>query len=339
MTERAATTPTTAAARSRAPRLRRPGQRTVARLAVAALVANALIVATGGLVRLTGSGLGCPDWPNCAPGSLVPTSELDWHSYVEFGNRALTDVVAIVAVVLLGAALLARPRRRDVRRGALLVFLGIPAQAALGGVTVVTHLNPWVVSLHFLLSMVIVAVATWLVRRAREGDDPPLRLVHPLLRSLAVGACLVTAAVLYLGTVVTGSGPHAGAPDVDRIGVDSRLVAQLHADAVMLLVGLSIALAVAVRATAAPLAVRRATLALVAVELGQAVVGYAQYFTHLPIGLVDLHLLGATTLVATLTWTLTAMRDRGAATAPGRAPAPREAVDGTTEPVRPGSLR
>src|SRR5919199_315388 len=151
---------------------RRPGPRAVTRLAVATLAVNVLIVATGGLVRLTGSGLGCPDWPNCARGSLLPTSELDWHSYVEFGNRALTDVVAVVTAALLLVAYVARPIRRDVRRGALLVALGIPAQAGLGGVTVVTHLNPWVVSLHFVLSMAIVAAATWLVQRSREGDGP-----------------------------------------------------------------------------------------------------------------------------------------------------------------------
>jgi cytochrome c oxidase assembly protein subunit 15 len=294
---------------------RRPGERAVAVLAVVALVSTMLIVATGGLVRLTGSGLGCPTWPDCSRGSLLPTRELDWHSYVEFGNRVFTDVVAVVTVALLVVALLARPRRRDVRRGASLVFLGIPAQAVLGGITVITHLNPWVVSLHFLLSMAIVAVATWLVRRTREGDGPARPVGHPLLRTLALGACAVTAAILYLGTVVTGSGPHAGAPDVTRIGIDPRTITQLHADAVMLLIGLSVALAVAARATAAPGAVRRATVALVAVELAQAAVGYVQYFTHLPVALVDLHLLGATTLVVTLTWTVLALRERRPAVA------------------------
>ncbi|MFL6137834.1 MAG: COX15/CtaA family protein [Frankiaceae bacterium] len=293
---------------------RRPGPRAVARLALATLVVNVLIVATGGLVRLTGSGLGCPSWPDCAPGSLLPTGELGWHGYVEFGNRALTDVVAAVTATMLVCAYLARPVRRDVRRGALLVALGIPAQAGLGGVTVVTHLNPWVVSLHFVLSMAIVAAATWLVRRSREGDAPARSLIHPLLHRLAISLVVVAAAVVYLGTIVTGSGPHAGAPDVHRIGIDPRTVAQLHADAVMLLIGLSAALAVAVRATGAPAAVRRATVVVVAVELAQGTIGYVQYFTRLPIALVDLHLLGASLLVVALTGAVLSTRTRGPGT-------------------------
>lgn len=289
---------------------RRPGPRTVWAFAVAALVVNVLIVATGGLVRLTGSGLGCPTWPDCAPGSLVPTQQLGWHSYVEFGNRVFTDVVAVVTVAMLVVAMRARPKRRDVRLGAWLVFLGIPAQAVLGGITVRTHLNPWAVSLHFVLSALIVAAATWLVRRCREADGPAALVVPPLLARLGGAIALLTLAVIYLGTIVTGSGPHAGAPDVRRIGVDPRTVAQLHADAVMLLVGLSIALAVAVRAVGAGAAVRRATTAVVAVELAQAVVGYVQYFTHLPVGLVDLHMLGATVLVVAVTQALLATRER-----------------------------
>jgi heme a synthase len=290
-----------------------PTPRTVHRLALATLVTNVLIVATGGLVRLTGSGLGCPTWPDCARGSLLPTRELGWHSYVEFGNRALTDVVAAVSVATLVAAYLARPARRDVRIGALLVFLGIPAQAILGGVTVRTHLDPWVVSLHFVLSMAIVATATWLVQVTRDGaqGEPAgsaVQPMHPLLRRLAFLTAGVAATVIYLGTIVTGSGPHAGAPDVRRIGVDPRTVAQLHADGVMLLIGLSIALAVAVRATGASRAVRTATAVTVAVELGQGAIGYVQYFTHLPVALVDLHLLGASVLVVALTRMLVTTR-------------------------------
>jgi cytochrome c oxidase assembly protein subunit 15 len=301
--------------------LPRPTSRTVHRLAVATLVANVLIVATGGLVRLTGSGLGCPTWPDCASGSLLPTRELGWHSYVEFGNRALTDVVAAVTAVTLFAAYVTTPARRDARTGALLVFLGIPAQAVLGGVTVRTHLDPWVVSLHFVLSMAIVAAATWLVQTTRDGDGmdiDPAQPVHPLLRRLAVVTAVVTAAVVYLGTIVTGSGPHAGAPDVQRIGIDPRTVAQLHADGVMLLIGLSVALAVAVRATGASSAVRKATAVTVGVELAQGAIGYVQYFTHLPIALVDLHLLGATVLVVALTRMLLATGRRRPGEATGR---------------------
>lgn len=282
----------------------------VRRAAVATLVMNVVIVVTGGLVRLTGSGLGCPTWPDCAPGSLLPTAELDWHKYIEFGNRMLTGVLGAVSLALLVVALLARPARRDIRRGATLVFLGVPAQAVLGGITVRTHLNPWVVSLHFVLSALIIAAATWLVVRCTEDDGPARPVVHPLLQRLSQGVVALVLLVIYLGTLVTGSGPHAGAPDVRRIDVASRTLAQLHTDVVMLLVGISVALVVAFLATDAPAVTRRAAALVVGVEVAQAVVGYVQYFTHLPIGLVDLHLLGASVLVVVAVRALLATRER-----------------------------
>ena len=281
----------------------RPSSDMLRRLALAALLANIAIVATGGLVRLTGSGLGCPSWPDCAGSSLVPTRQLSWHKYVEFGNRLFTYVVLVAAVAALVGVLRARPRRATLRPWAWFVFLGVPAQAIMGGITVLTHLNPWAVAAHFVLSMVLVAAATVLWWRTRADAEPSAgdRPVHPLLHQLAWATWAATFAVFVVGTIVTGAGPHAGDPSAPRIHLKPVSIAQLHADLVMLLVGLSIALAVAVRASGASRVVRQTTTALVAVLVFQTAIGFLQYFSKLPIGLVELHLLGAALIAAAAT--------------------------------------
>ncbi|SHN77411.1 cytochrome c oxidase assembly protein subunit 15 [Geodermatophilus obscurus] len=282
----------------------------VSRLALANAVANGAIVVTGGAVRLTGSGLGCPTWPRCTSESFVATPELAGHGVIEFGNRLLTFVLAAVAIATVVAVW--RSARRDLRLLAVLTFLGVPAQALLGGVTVLTGLNPWTVAAHFLVSIVLIALATVLWLRSREpGVGQPL-LRRPL-GLLVTGVAAVTAVVLVLGTLVTGSGPHSGdvdeddVPTGDRMGFDVELVSQLHADAVFLLVGLTVALLVALHATDAPGRVRRAARDLLVVQLAQGVVGYVQYFTDLPIALVLLHMLGAvlvTAYTARLVWSV-----------------------------------
>jgi cytochrome c oxidase assembly protein subunit 15 len=266
----------------------------VRRLALAAVAANTVIVVTGGAVRLTSSGLGCPTVPRCTDSSYVPTPETAGHGLIEFSNRMLTFVLTAVVVAALVATLRARPRRRPLVRLATAVLLGIPAQAVLGAVTVLTGLNPWTVAGHFLLSMAILAAAVVLWWRSAEGSDgPPAPPVRPELLALGRVLVAVTAAVLALGTVVTGSGPHAGDKAAARTGLDLQNVAQLHADAVMLLIGLTIATVVALRATAAPAAVRRAAHTLLAIELAQGLLGFVQYFTGIPAALVAAHLLGA----------------------------------------------
>jgi cytochrome c oxidase assembly protein subunit 15 len=282
----------------------------ISRLALANVVANGAIIVTGGVVRLTGSGLGCPTWPRCTEESFVTTPELAGHGVIEFGNRLLTFVLTAVAVALLVAVF--RSSRRDLRPLAVLAFLGIPAQAAIGGVTVLTGLNPWTVAVHFLVSVVLTAVATVLWLRSREpGVGQPL--VRRPIALLVGGIAAVTAAVLVLGTIVTGSGPHSGdvdaddVPTGDRMGFDIELVSQLHADVVFLLVGLTIALLVALYATDAPGRVRRAARDLLAIQLLQGVIGFVQYFTHLPVVLVLLHMLGAvlvTVWTARLVWSV-----------------------------------
>jgi cytochrome c oxidase assembly protein subunit 15 len=259
-------------------------------VALANLVANVGIVVTGGAVRLTGSGLGCPTWPRCTDESLVPTPALAGHGVIEFGNRLLTFVLAAVAIATV--VVVWRSARRDLRPLALLSFLGIPAQALLGGVTVLTGLNPWTVAAHFLLSMVLVAVATTLWLRSREpGVGEPL--VRRPFALLVAGIAAVTAVVLVVGTVVTGSGPHSGDPKAGRTGFDPELVSQLHADLVFLLLGLTVALLVALYATNSPDRLRLAARDLVLVQVAQGVIGFVQYFTDLPIVLVLVHMLGA----------------------------------------------
>jgi cytochrome c oxidase assembly protein subunit 15 len=292
----------------------------VRRLALASIVANIAIVVTGGAVRLTASGLGCPTWPRCTDDSLVTTPENGIHGYVEFGNRLLTFVLAAVAVATLVAALGLRPRHRHLSWLALVLLLGIPAQAIIGGITVLTELNPWVVMLHFLCSMVLIGLATVLHHRTADTADTgdtgdTSRRVHPLLRRLGLVTVGVLAVVLYLGTVVTGSGPHAGDAGARRTGLDPQLMSQLHADGVFLLVGLSVALLVALHAAGAPGEIRRAAAVLVGIELTQGAIGYTQYFTGLPVALVNLHLLGAGLLVVAAVRLVLTMR-----TEPGPSP-------------------
>jgi cytochrome c oxidase assembly protein subunit 15 len=279
---------------------------------VANLVGEIGIVVTGGVVRLTGSGLGCPTWPECMPGSFTPvrTDASGIHDLVEFGNRTLTFVVAVLALASLLVVLSRWPHRGRLQLVAVGVLAGIPAQAVLGGITVLTGLNPWLVMAHFLLSMALIALATALVRGSRDEESGPGELVvPPLARHTARATALVGLVVVALGTVVTGSGPHSGDADTPaRTGFDPRLVSWLHADVVMLFSGLVVATLVAVLLTSASNEVRRAWWTVLAVTAAQGVIGYAQYFTGLPGVLVALHMLGASLLVAALAWGVLSLR-------------------------------
>ncbi|WP_250030590.1 COX15/CtaA family protein [Paractinoplanes maris] len=269
-------------------------------LALASLVANVALIVTGAAVRLTGSGLGCPTWPRCTDSSYTTTAEMGVHGVIEFGNRMLTFALGVIAVACVIAALLEKPRRRSRVLLSIAVLLYIPLQAVVGGITVLTDLNPWVVGVHFLISIVIIAFAYALWRRAAEGDGKPVRLVPHPIRQLVWILSTVSAAVIALGVVVTGSGPHAGDLDAKRNGIDPATVSQAHADVVFLLIGLTVALVFALRALRAPRATVRAAVVLLVVELGQGLIGFVQYFTHLPVLLVGAHMLGAA-----LVWTST----------------------------------
>lgn len=288
----------------------RPGRVGLRRLALASIVANIGIVVTGGAVRLTGSGLGCPTWPRCEDNSFVPTGATGMHEQIEFGNRMLTYVLGIVVLSTLVGVYRSPLTRPDLRRLALVLFLGIPLQAVVGGISVLTDLNPWVVMLHLIISMDLVAVATLLYLRIGEGDGPPIALVPPHLRRLALALLGLTGVVLYLGTIVTGSGPHAGDEDAHRTGLDTHAMSLLHADVVIVLVIGTVALNVLLRRGGAPAAVRQAALVMLAVQLAQGAIGYVQYFSDLPEVLVGLHMFGAGCLVVATVRTVLATRAR-----------------------------
>jgi cytochrome c oxidase assembly protein subunit 15 len=267
------------------------------RLGWATLVANIGIVLTGGAVRLTASGLGCPTWPRCTDQSFTPHGALDFHSAIEFGNRTLTFVLTAIAVATFVTAW--QSGRRDLRRLAALLALGVPAQAIIGGVTVLSDLNPWVVSFHLLVSLAIISLAVLYLHRI---DTPaPASVSRRAHVVLAWATFAATWVVFYLGTVVTGSGPHAGDLEAPRNGLDPLQLSQLHADFVFLLVGLTVALVVVHPS--------RATWTLLAVELAQGLIGFVQYFTDLPVVLVGFHLLGASLLAAAVTRVVIEVRE------------------------------
>jgi heme a synthase len=283
---------------------------TLQRLGIATLVANIVIVVTGGAVRLTGSGLGCPAWPRCTEESFVPHGALGVHGVIEFGNRVFTLALVAIAVATWVAAMRSTPPRPSVRGLATVLALGVPAQALLGGVTVLTDLNPWIVSGHLLLSMAMIGLSVLFLRRITEGDGPTLPTVPVPMQWLARGTFVAAWLVFYAGTVVTGSGPHAGDADAPRTGLDPAAVSQLHADLVFLLIGLTIGCNLALRATRAPPAAVAAATWLLALEVAQGSVGLAQYATDLPVALVGLHLLGAALVSAAVTWLVVSVRLR-----------------------------
>jgi len=278
------------------------------RLGWATLLGNIGIVLTGGAVRLTASGLGCPTWPRCTDTSFTPHGALDHHQAIEFGNRTLTFVLTAIAIGTFVTAW--QSRRRDLRVLAFWLALGIPAQAIVGGITVLTDLNPWVVSFHLLVSLAMISLAVLYLWRI---DQPATVGPAGRLTPLAWTTYAVGWVVLYLGTVVTGSGPHAGDRDVPRNGLDPLQLSQAHADGVFLFVGLSLGLLLALRASQAPATAVRAAAVLVGVELSQGLIGFVQYFNDLPILLVELHLLGAALLTATMTWVLLEVREESRA--------------------------
>jgi heme a synthase len=262
------------------------------RLALASVVVNVLIVVTGGAVRLTDSGLGCPSWPACNGSDPIPNHEFGIHKAIEFGNRTLTFVVGAVVLLTLVAAW---RQHREVRL-ALVAFLGVPAQAVLGGIVVLTDLNPSLVALHFLLSAAIVAV-TFLLWWRVAGPAAAAVSAPRSATLLARGIAALSAGVLALGTIVTGTGPHAGDPDqngrIHRIHLSTAAMAQLHADAVMVLIGASVGMLALTYALHLAAPVRHAAAGLLAVELAQGIIGYTQYLLHVPALLVAFHMLGA----------------------------------------------
>jgi cytochrome c oxidase assembly protein subunit 15 len=272
--------------------LRSPDQAAVERWAWAAVVANAVIVLTGGLVRLTGSGLGCPTWPRCTDNSFVPHRALGTHGVIEFSNRMLTYVLVAVVVATYVAVRRWMHSTTGMRRLALVIAFGVPLQAVVGGISVLTDLNPWIVSLHLIISMVMIATSMSLVFRIR-GVAPGGVIRAQTGRVVSMYVLLW--AVVYLGTVVTGSGPHAGDASAPRNGLNPHVMSHVHAAAVYALVAVTVTLCWQLR----KLPTFRLALLMLAMEFAQATIGFVQYFTNLPIALVAAHLVGAAALIAT----------------------------------------
>jgi heme a synthase len=271
------------------------------RLNVVALVLTALIVATGGAVRLTDSGLGCSNWPECTAGHLTPALQV--HGLIEFGNRLVTVVLVIAVAAAFLGAVFRSPRRRDLVWLSGGLVAGVLAQAVIGGVVVYTKLNPYVVMVHFYATMLLLVDAVVLVHRSGRDYSPGsarLLVPRPLIR-LFYGMLALLAVVVAAGTATTGAGPHAGDAQgqevARRLPVSLRDMAELHSSLALLLVGVTIGLVVGLHMGDVPERVRRAGRVLLAVLVAQAAVGYTQYFTHLPALLVEVHLVGATALV------------------------------------------
>ncbi len=255
------------------------------------LFLQSALVVTGGAVRLTGSGLGCPTWPECTPGSYTPVpyqAEGQLHAWIEFGNRLLTFALLLSALVVVIYVL--RTGRKDLRSLAAAQVLGILGQGVLGGITVLTDLHPLPVAGHLLLSMLLIAGAASIYSR-REAPQFKVAAPTKTLSLISQLHIVVAFVVLILGTLVTGSGPHAGDEKTQRFGFDIRSVAILHADAVIFLVGLTIALLVAASVAQST---KKAIYIFFAVTLAQGAIGYTQYFTGIPEILVAAHLAGAT---------------------------------------------
>jgi len=291
------------------------------RITLVAALALAGIIVTGGAVRLTGSGLGCSDWPACEPGR--PVAPLEFHALVEFVNRMVTGLVSISVIVAVLGSLVRRPRRADLVWLSLGLVAGVVGQIVLGGLTVLFELRPELVMSHFLLSMVLLADAVVLSHRAGLPDGEPTRpLTGPAVRVMGWVLVLSASVVLFTGTIVTASGPHGGDEEVQRLSVFLPTATRVHGTSAMVLVALILITFAAVYFDHAPRPVQRRLGILLAVVVAQATVGYIQYFNEIPPRIVAVHIAGATTVWAATLWFLLGLR---AADAPVEAPPTRAA--------------
>ncbi|MGW8758287.1 COX15/CtaA family protein [Streptomyces albidoflavus] len=301
-----------------------PSPGIVRRAALTALVMAVVIVVTGGAVRLTGSGLGCPTWPKCTEDSLTSTREMGLHGAIEFGNRMLTYVLCAAVGWAIIAARSAKPRRRALTRLGWAQFWVVMGNAILGGIVVLVGLNPYTVAAHFLLSTALIALATVMWQRTREGDEPARPLVGRPLRQLVQMMVAVTALLIAVGTVVTGAGPHAGdSSDVPRMPLDWEMVSRVHAVLAWVVVALAFALWFVLKAVDAPAGPLARTREFFVILLLQGAIGYVQYLTDLPEILVGLHMLGSCLVWIGVVRLLLALRERPYAT-PGQVPAQPE---------------
>jgi cytochrome c oxidase assembly protein subunit 15 len=297
------------------------------RITLLALVLLGIIVVTGAGVRLTGSGLGCSTWPSCEPGTLVPHDESGIHGTIESTNRYFTGLVSVGVILAVAGSFFRVPRRRDLTRWSWTLVAGVIGQIILGGLTVLFELSPPFVMGHFLLSAVLVGCAVVLHHRAGEPDSGERRPVAtPEIRLLAKVLLGAAAVVLVTGTAVTGSGPHGGDEEVERLGFFLPEIMRVHAVAVWILLAATVwTLHLARRGGASP-SVERALRALVVLEVAQGAVGYTQYALGVPVGLVAVHILGSMLVLGT---TITVLL-RTTVVEPTRTSAPRSPDPVTT---------
>lgn len=273
----------------------------------ASFVAETTIIATGGAVRLTGSGLGCPSWPTCTPESLIPTDDLTYHSLIEFGNRLMTGVVGIVAVVVVLLVWRMRRSRRDLWILSLVVLGGVVAQALVGGITVWTGLNPFIVGFHYVASLLLVCVTAAFLTRLYDRPGPRVRAVPDWYATLAVATAVVMAVSIAFGVLTTGAGPHSGDSEtLLRNGFDAGLFEHVHAWPGYALLALTLVLLIP--AFTMRLATRKWALALLIIELVQVAVGLYQARNGLPVIAVGAHMVLAALTAAAMTVLLLRMR-------------------------------
>ncbi|MGW6025029.1 COX15/CtaA family protein [Streptomyces sp. NPDC055099] len=293
-----------------------PQQRTVQRAALISLAMTVCIVVTGGAVRLTGSGLGCPTWPKCTDDSLTATHEMGFHGAIEFGNRMLTYVLCAAVGWAIIAARSQKPMRRSLTRLGWTQFWLVMGNAVLGGIVVLVGLNPWTVAAHFLLSTALIAVAVTMWQRTREGDADARPLVGKAVVQLVWFLVAASVLLIAIGTVVTGSGPHAGdSSEVPRMGFDWETVSKLHAVLAWIVVTLTFALWFVLKAVDAPKGPLHRTRDLFLILLAQGAIGYVQYFTDLPEVLVGLHMFGSCVVWIAVMRVLLSLRERPYTTA------------------------
>jgi len=294
-----------------------PGLRAQRIIAFLVILTQGGIAVTGAIVRVTASGLGCPTWPQCFPGSFTPVAHAEVpriHQAVEFGNRMITFAVVLTAIAAVLAVLRAR-RRREVLVYAWLMPASTVVQAVLGGITVLTGLLWWTVAIHLLASMTMVWLAVLLYVKIGQPDDGvPETVVPKALRGLTITSAAALAATLVTGTMVTGAGPHAGDKSIERpvarLQIDIPTLVHAHSALLQIYLALLVGLAFALVATGAPSAVRQRLIVLIGVVCGQAVIGIVQYFNNVPAALVAVHVAGAAICTAATAALWASMRQR-----------------------------
>ena len=283
-----------------------------------------LNVVSGAAVRLSGSGLGCPDWPTCAHHHLTPVAS--FHPVIEFANRMVVFVLVVSCAATLVASFLRRPARSDLRWLSGGLILGVLAEAVLGAVVVYSKLNPYVVLIHFMIGIGLVAVGVLLVLRAHHAGGQGIPVVSSRARTWTWAYLVLLTLALLAGTGTTGAGPHAGGPGAKRIPQPLIDMARIHAETVIVTALCLLVLLWILGKDEAPAKVQDAGRILLLAMVLQGLLGYTQYFTHLPALLVGIHVAGATTIWCLAIWFQHGLRSYGPEARDGSAPAPESAA-------------